>query len=129
VTPLRRVLCVDDDEDILSVVSLALRSLGGLEVTVATGGAPALAILAREPIDLVLLDVMMPGMDGMETMRLMRENPATAGVPVVLMTARVQLYDSARRAFPGVHAVISKPFDPVALPGRLAAIWAQIHGA
>ncbi len=126
-TPLRRVLCVDDDEDILSVVALALRSLGGLEVTVATGGADALVVLQRQPIDLVLLDVMMPGMDGMDTMRAMRENPATAGIPVVLMTARVRLYDSARKAFPGVHAVISKPFDPVALPGRLASIWEQMH--
>ncbi len=127
--PLRRVLCVDDDEDILSVVALALRSLGGLEVTVATGGAEALEVLKRQPIDLVLLDVMMPGMDGMETMRAMRDDPATAGIPVVLMTARVQLYDSARRAFPGVHAVISKPFDPVALPARLATIWAQVQGS
>jgi len=126
--PLRRVLCVDDDEDILSVVALALRSLGGLEVTVASGGAEALEILKRQPTDLVLLDVMMPGMDGMDTMRAMRDNPATAGIPVVLMTARVQLYDSARRAFPGVRAVISKPFDPVALPARLAAIWAQVQG-
>jgi two-component system, OmpR family, response regulator len=111
--PLRSVLAVDDDADILAVVSLVLRSLGGLEVQTASGG-----------VDLVLLDVMMPGMDGPETLAAMRREPATAHTPVVLMTARVQLYEQASPPAT-VLAVIAKPFDPVSLATRLQALWAK----
>lgn len=121
---LTSVLCVDDDPDILSVVSMALRSLGGLEVHVANDGIAALAVLERTAIDMVLLDVMMPRMDGPETLAAMRANPATAHLPVVLMTARVQLYGQASPP-PGVLAVIAKPFDPVALTSRLQKLWAE----
>ena len=120
--PLRTVLCVDDDADILAVVSLALRSLGGFEVQVASGGEAALLVLARGGVDLVLLDVMMPGMDGHETLAAMRRNPATLHTAVVLMTARVQLYEQASPPAT-VLAVIAKPFDPVSLSTRLQALW------
>ncbi len=120
--PLRTVLCVDDDADILAVVSLALKSLGGFEVHLANGGQGALARLAKGGIDLVLLDVMMPEMDGHETLEAMRSNPATVDTPVVLMTARVQLYQAATPP-PTVLAVIAKPFDPVSLSSRLVALW------
>lgn len=126
--PLRRVLCVDDDADILAVVSLSLRTLGGLTVHVAGSGAEALQMLRREQVDLVLLDVMMPGMDGMQTLAAIRENPATATTPVVLMTARVQLHEQAHPPA-GVHSVIAKPFDPVSLAPRLQAIWERIPSA
>ena len=125
--PLRKVLCVDDDADILSVVSLALRTLGGLTVVVANSGAEALAMLRRERVDLALLDVMMPGMDGLQTLAAMREEPLTAGIPVVLMTARVQLYEQTQPP-PGVLAIIAKPFDPVGLPSRLQSIWETLDG-
>ena len=71
-------------------------------------------------------DVMMPGMDGLETLRAIRDDPATRHLPVVLMTARVKLYESGAPALPGVHAIIPKPFDPVSLPGRLVTIWQGI---
>ncbi len=121
---LTTVLCVDDDADILAVVSLSLRTLGGLTVHAARSGAEALAVLRRERVDLVLLDVMMPVMDGLETLAEMRKDPAMAKVMVVLMTARVQLYERAE-APEGVRAVIAKPFDPVSLPNRLQALWAR----
>lgn len=124
--PLRRVLCVDDDADILAVVSLALRTLGGLTVLVAGSGVEALGVLKKERVDLVLLDVMMPGMDGLQTLASIREDPLTAGLPVVLMTARVQLYEQSRPPA-GVHAVIAKPFDPVSLASRLQAIWDRVE--
>lgn len=126
--PLRRVLCVDDDADILAVVSLALRTLGGLSVQVASSGVDALALLKRESVDLVLLDVMMPGMDGMQTLAALRKLPECANLPVVLMTARVQLHEQAHPPA-GVHSVIAKPFDPVSLAPRLQAIWERIPGA
>ncbi len=122
--PLTTVLCVDDDADILAVVSLALRTLGGLTVHAAGSGAEALALLKRERVDLVLLDVMMPEMDGLEALAVMRQDPTLAHVMVVLMTARVQLYERARPP-DGVQAVIAKPFDPVSLPNRLQTIWAR----
>ncbi len=123
--PLTTVLCVDDDPDILAVVSLALRTLGGLTVHAAGSGRDALDVLAREQVDLVLLDVMMPGMDGLETLAAMRRDARTAAVAVVLMTARVQLYEQTQPP-EGVHAVIAKPFDPVSLASRLRAIWARV---
>lgn len=123
--PLSSVLCVDDDADILAVVSLALRTLGGLTVHAASSGAEALALLKRERVDMVLLDVMMPGMDGLETLAAMRRDAESAQIPVVLMTARVQLYEQARPP-EGVHAIVAKPFDPVSLPSRLQAIWARV---
>lgn len=126
--PLTTVLCVDDDPDILAVVSLALRSLGGLEVHVASEGRAALGVLERTAIDMVLLDVMMPGMDGPETLQAIRANPATSTLPVVFMTARVQLYGQANPPS-GVLAVIAKPFDPVALTSRLQRLWAEFHAS
>ena len=122
--PLSSVLCVDDDPDILAVVSLALRSVGGLEVQVANEGGAALALLERKPVDMLLLDVMMPGMDGPATLEALRANPATAHMPVVFMTARVQLYGQASPPT-GLLAVIAKPFDPVTLSTRLQGLWAS----
>lgn len=121
--PLRRVLAVDDDPDILAVVGLALRTLGGLDVVTAPSGTDALALLAKEQFDLVLLDVMMPGIDGLETLQAIRENPATCHLPVVLMTARVKLYEHGAEQPAGVLAVIPKPFDPVTLPRKLQTLW------
>ena len=121
--PLRRILAVDDDPDILAVVALALRTLGGLDVVTASSGNEALGILAKGTFDLVLLDVMMPGIDGLETLQAIRDNKATADLPVVLMTARVKLYEQGAEQPPGVLAVIPKPFDPVTLPRRLQVLW------
>ena len=121
--PLRRILAVDDDPDILAVVALALRTLGGLDVTTASSGNEALVVLGKQSFDLVLLDVMMPGIDGLETLQAIRDTPATKDLPVVLMTARVKLYEQGAEQPPGVLAVIPKPFDPVTLPRRLQVLW------
>lgn len=121
--PLRRVLAVDDDPDILSVVELALRTLGGLDVVTASSGTEALTILTKDTFDIVLLDVMMPGIDGLETLQAIRSNPRTSDLPVVLMTARVKLYEHNSEQPAGVLAVIPKPFDPVTLPRRLQTLW------
>jgi CheY-like chemotaxis protein len=121
--PLKRVLAVDDDPDILAVVALALRTLGGLDVITAASGAEALGLLGRETVDLVLLDVMMPGIDGLETLAAMQGNPALRHIPVVLMTARVKLYEQGAEQPAGVLAIIPKPFDPVTLPRRLQTLW------
>ena len=121
--PLRNVLAVDDDPDILAVVALALRTLGGLNVVTAPSGSEGLVVMRKGGLDLVLLDVMMPGIDGLETLQAMRDDPALKSLPVVLMTARVKLYEHGAEQPAGVLAVIPKPFDPVTLPRRLQTLW------
>jgi CheY-like chemotaxis protein len=119
-----RVLLVDDEPDILAVARIALEKFGGFSVDACGGGREALARAAASPPDLVLLDVMMPGLDGPSTLRGLRENPATASIPVVFMTAKVQPPEMRRYLELGVRTVIPKPFDPLDLASQLKAVLA-----
>ncbi len=116
-----RVLLVDDEPDILLVARASLERIGGFAVEACASGEAALAKAAAAPPDLVLLDVMMPGMDGPSTLKGLRENPATAGLPVVFMTAKVQPKEVERYLELGALGVIAKPFDPLNLPRELRA--------
>jgi CheY-like chemotaxis protein len=111
----RKVLIIDDEDDIREVAALSLESVAGWEVIVANSGAQGLARAAELKPDAILLDVMMPGMDGPATFRELRNNPATARIPVLLLTAKVQGSDQRRFADLGVEAVLFKPFDPLTL--------------
>ena len=115
---LEHVLCVEDDPDIRALVELSLATVGGLRVTSCGSGQEALELFAASRPDVVLLDVMMPGMDGIETFhRLAR---ATDGVPpVVFMTAKVQPREVERYLALGALGVIAKPFDPMTLAADL----------
>ena len=124
--PLRRILFVEDDPDIQVVATLALESLGGFSVSACSSGAEALSRFAEVAPDLVLLDVMMPGMDGPATLEALRRLPA-GGVPVVFMTARVQAHEVARYREMGAADVIAKPFDPMTLAETVQAIWRSLH--
>lgn len=126
-TTLSRILLVEDDPDIQEIAALALESLGGFEVTVCGSGAEALEEAARRPPDLVLLDFMMPGMDGAEVLAELRRRPDLPNAPVVFMTAKAQAREIERFLALGAADVITKPFDPVELPERLNAIWNRIH--
>ncbi len=118
-TAARRVLVVDDEEDIREVAQLGLETFAGWEVRTAASGSQALRAAAADPPDVVLLDVMMPELDGPSTLAALREHPATRDVPVVFLTAKVQAGE--RRRLEGLAAgVIAKPFDPVALAGEVA---------
>jgi CheY-like chemotaxis protein len=110
-----RILYVDDEPDLREIAMLALSLDPGLEVRTAAGGAEAIATVADWMPDLVLLDVMMPGMDGPSTLARMRENPRTAGLPVVFITARAQPRDLQLFATLDARGVIAKPFDPMSL--------------
>src|ERR1700710_1645950 len=112
VPPLRRILFVEDDPDIQVVATLALESLGGFSVLGCASGAEALARFADYTPDLVLLDVMMPGLDGPATLEALRRLPA-GSVPVVFMTARVQAHEILQYRAMGAVEVIAKPFDPM----------------
>src|SRR5271154_917225 len=87
---LKRILCIDDETDILAVAKLALETVGGFETRQCSSGAEALIEVSNSPPDLILLDVMMPQMDGPATLKALRQDPATAGIPVIFMTAKVQ---------------------------------------
>jgi CheY-like chemotaxis protein len=116
-----RVLIIDDEEDIREVAALSLQTVAGWEVVMANSGAQGLARAIEHKPDAILLDVMMPGMDGPTTFRELRKNPATAHIPVVLLTAKVQRSDQRRFADLGVEAILFKPFDPLTLSTQIAA--------
>jgi two-component system OmpR family response regulator len=116
-----KVLFVDDDPDIRRIASMSLSAVGGYAVTVASSGSEALEVANRDLPDVVLLDVMMPGMDGLTTLGQLRANVRTASVPVIFMTAKVQKaeVDQYRAAGAGF---IAKPFDPMRLPADVARL-------
>jgi CheY-like chemotaxis protein len=116
----RRILIIDDEDDIREVAKLSLESVAGWDVAVANCGAQGLARAAELLPDAILLDVMMPGMDGPTTFKQLRSNPATARIPVLLLTAKVQGTDQRRFADLGVEAILFKPFDPLTLSNQIA---------
>jgi CheY-like chemotaxis protein len=116
----RRVLVVDDDDAIREVAQTALELVAGWHVELAASGQEALEITVANPPDVVLLDVMMPSMDGPAVFALMQADPRTRDVPVVLLTAKVQPAERRRWDGLGVAGVLTKPFDPLRLAGDVA---------
>src|ERR1700686_2919232 len=110
-----RVLQIDDEPDILDIVAAALGLDPEFEVRSCGSGADGLAAAAQWRPDVILLDVMMPVMDGPATLRHLRENPQTAAIPVVFMTARAQTREIDHFKSLGAASVIVKPFDPMTL--------------
>src|SRR5690242_17845143 len=123
----RHVLVVDDEPDIRTIASFALERFAGWRVTTAASGQDAVRLAAAEPPDAVVLDVMMPGMDGPDTVAALRAEPATREVPVVMLTAKVRAAELDRLAALPISGVLGKPFDPVALAGQLRELlgWEQ----
>jgi two-component system OmpR family response regulator len=110
-----RILHVDDDPDIREVVKLSLSLDSSFTVMSCASGDDALAIAADRSPDLILCDVMMPGMDGPAVLARLRERASTAKTPIVFMTARVQQRELEQWKSLGAAAVITKPFDPMKL--------------
>ncbi|HEV7196673.1 MAG TPA: response regulator [Pedococcus sp.] len=118
----RRILVVDDDELILEVAQMSLEVVGGWSVVTATDGQQGLDVARAELPDAIVMDVMMPGMDGPTAALALRADPATAGIPIVLLTAKVQAADRAAFAELPVRGVLGKPFDPMLLPAELSTM-------
>lgn len=118
----RRVLVVDDEDDIREVAQLSLEMVGGYTVQVAASGPEALAVAVEGRLSAIVLDVMMPGMDGPATLRALRSDVRTCDIPVVLLTAKVQAGEQHQFPDLNVVGVLPKPFDPLRLPGDLAAL-------
>jgi two-component system, OmpR family, response regulator len=123
------VLYVDDDPDICVVVQAALCLIAGLEVHTAQSGALAIDLVYDLRPDLLVLDVMMPGLDGPATYRRLRESPLIASTPVIFMTAKVLPTEIARLMHMGAIGVVQKPFDPITLGEEMLAMWSESHGA
>jgi two-component system, OmpR family, response regulator len=120
--PPRKLLVVDDDPDIRRIAALALERIGGFQVTLAEDARSALELAARDPPDLVLLDVSMPGTDGPAALLALRALDATARVPVVFFTAASSDAEVERLMGLGAVGVVPKPFDVAELPRRIRAI-------
>lgn len=118
----RKILLVDDEDDIREVAQMSLEMTAGWEVRTAPSGADALRLAAAERPDAILLDVMMPGMDGPATARALKASPETADIPVILLTAKVQAADRRRFDDLGVAGILAKPFDPMALAEEVRGV-------
>jgi CheY-like chemotaxis protein len=116
----KRILLVDDETDIREVAKLSLEAVGGHEVVTAGSGRQGLAMAAEVRPDAILLDVMMPDLDGPSTLALLRQDEALREIPVVLLTAKVQAADRRQFGALDVAGVLAKPFDPMTLADDVA---------
>ena len=116
----RRILLVDDEDHIREVAQVSLEMTAGWEVLTAGSGSEGLATAVAEQPDAILLDMMMPDMDGPATFQGLLADQRTRHIPVVLLTAKVQASDRRRFAALGVAGVIAKPFDPLSLADQVA---------
>ena len=123
--PLRRILVVDDDRDVLKIVCVVLESMGHFEAgPCGTARGAVEAARSFEP-DLILLDVMMPEMDGPAVLKALRADPATEAIPVIFMTAKIMPNETNRYASLGVAGIIAKPFNTRSLIDRIRQIWQE----
>ena len=118
----RKILLVDDEDDIREVAQMSLEMTAGWDVVTAASGAEALRRVAEDRPDAILLDVMMPEMDGPATARALKASDDTAAIPIILLTAKVQAADRRRFDDLGVAGVLSKPFDPMELAAQVSGV-------
>lgn len=122
-TELNSILYVEDDPDIQAMTKLTLKRRGGFDVRTADSGIAALEEVKKNPPQLLMLDVMMPGMDGPATLRAIRELPHGANIPAIFITAKVQKQEVAAYEAMGCIGVISKPFDAMSLTETVQQMW------
>ena len=118
----RRVLLIDDEELIREVAEVSLAKVGGWEVITASSGEEGLGKAVAERPDAILLDVMMPGLDGPGTLARLQADPATAPIPVVFLTAKVRQSEQQQWIDLGAAGVLVKPFDPMLLANQVAEL-------
>lgn len=126
-TQLERIMLVEDEEDIRAVAELALEAVGGFTLTTCASGQSALETLKAFHPQLIVLDVMMPGMDGPTTLKAIREHPEFMATPAIFMTAKVQPDEVNGYLAQGAVAVIPKPFDPMVLSDQIRDIWSNLE--
>jgi CheY-like chemotaxis protein len=119
---MRRILIIDDEDDIREVAALSLEATAGWNILTASSGAAGIEIAAAEQPDAILMDVMMPGVDGPTTFGHMQQNAAISHIPVLLLTAKVQGVDQRRFAGLGLAGILFKPFDPLTLAQQISDV-------
>jgi CheY-like chemotaxis protein len=126
-TMIPRILIIDDEADIREVTALSLETVAGWQVIVAPSGAQGIRRASLEQPDAILLDVMMPDIDGPTTFQILKQNGTTAHIPVLLLTAKVQGPDRRKLDELGAAAILSKPFDPLTLADQISDVlgWAR----
>ena len=124
--PLNRVCYVEDDEDIQRIVRMSLERVGKMTVEIVTDPTAAIEAMTAFKPDLVMLDWMMPKMDGPTLFRQMKQRPEVSALPVVFITAKASPRELEELAVLGAVGTISKPFSPKELPGQLRAIWEKL---
>src|SRR5579875_2403613 len=117
---MRRILIIDDEDDIREVAALSLETIAGWNVLTANSGHDGIQKAVSEKPDAILMDVMMPAMDGPTTFKEMQNIPGISHIPVLLLTAKVQGVDQRRFAGLGVSGVLFKPFDPLTLAEQMS---------
>jgi CheY-like chemotaxis protein len=125
---LRRIFYVEDEPDIMAVAQVVLQDVGGFVLGTASSGSEALLVIQAFKPDLILLDVMMPGMDGPTTLQEIRKLDGMSEIPVCFMTAKVQPKEIEYYKALGAIDVIAKPFDPMKLSEQVLTIWNRHHG-
>jgi two-component system, OmpR family, response regulator len=122
---LSRIMYVDDDPDLRAIAEISLRDLGGFTVELCGSGEEALQKADEFKPQIVLLDVMMPGMDGIETFKRLQDMPPTADTPIVFVSAKVQSHEVHAYLALGAAGVIPKPFDPLLLGEQAQRLWSE----
>jgi len=117
-----KVLLIDDEADIRKVGRLSLEMVGKFEVTTAASAAEGIQVAMTDRPDVILMDMMMPGMDGLAALTELRRSPDLAQIPVLFMTAKAQRSDIARYVALGAAGVVPKPFNPMTLPAEVRAL-------
>jgi CheY-like chemotaxis protein len=118
----KRLLTIDDEEAIQIVIKFGIKMVAGWEVLSASNGKTGIVTAQRELPDAILLDVMMPEMDGIATFKALQANPITAGIPVIFLTAKAQAAEKRQFNDLGIRGVITKPFNSLDLPDRISKI-------
>ena len=124
-----RILIIDDEDDIRQVAAMSLETVAGWDVLLASSGKQGIERASSEQPDAILLDVMMPEMDGPTTLLKLKANGSTSHIPVLLLTAKVQGPDQRKFAEMGVAATLFKPFDPLTLAKQISAALARVRGS
>jgi CheY-like chemotaxis protein len=122
-----KILLVEDEPDIREITQSALELVGGYEVDTACNGLEGITKAEQFMPDLILMDMMMPGMNGTSTLMEMRQNDKIRHIPIIFMTAKVQQHEVSGYISLGALDVISKPFDPMQLSEQVAQIWTKFH--
>lgn len=119
---IKSILLIDDEINLAQVIAVCLESFKGWKVIVANSGKEGLRLLATIKPDAILLDVMMPEMDGISVYQNLQKNPDTRHIPVIFLTAKVQVSDRERFAQLGIVGTIAKPFEPLKIADQIAEL-------